>query len=57
MTDKSNVSEEKHQKLVAKLKADKFHGVLETHFVEGNIVRVKRQEVLLDKDLDRLMSQ
>jgi hypothetical protein len=40
MTDKSNVSEEKHQKLVAKLKADKFHGVLETHFVEGNIVRV-----------------
>jgi len=57
MDNKSNVTEEKHHKLVAKLKAEKFHGVLETHFIAGNIVRVKKQEVLLEKDLDRLMPE
>ena len=57
MNHKADVSEEKHQRLVAKLKADCFYGILETHFEAGNITRIKRQETLLDKDIDRLMRQ
>ena len=54
MDRNAEIAEEKHQRLVTSLKRAQFFGILETHFEEGRIVRIKRHETLLDKDLDHL---
>jgi hypothetical protein len=41
-------------KLHARHTRERFFGVVELHYQDGQIVRVKRQEVLLPKDLMRL---
>ena len=54
MDRNAGIAEEKHQRLVTSLKQAQFFGILETHFEEGRIVRIKRHETLLEKDLDNL---
>ena len=54
MDRNAGIAEEKHQRLVTKLKQAQFFGILETHFEEGRIVRIKRHETILEKDLDLL---
>ena len=44
-------------KFVEELQKRSFFGVVELHFAEGKIVRVKKQEVFLPKDLVRLTSE
>lgn len=41
-------------RFVTQLQKDEFYGVAELHFHEGRVVRVKKQEVFLPKDLNRL---
>ncbi|MBI4369256.1 MAG: hypothetical protein HY547_03390 [Elusimicrobia bacterium] len=43
-------------KFVQSLKSGRFFGVAEIHFQDGQIVRVRKQEVYLPKDLLRLNS-
>ncbi len=54
MDRSAGIAEEKHQRLVTSLKQARFFGILETHFEDGRIVRIKRHETLLEKDLDHL---
>ena len=51
---KNAMPHEKHKRLMDRLEADRFYGVLETHFESGKIVRVKKHETLLEEDVDRL---
>lgn len=44
-------------KFVQRLQRDRFFGIAELHFQDGEIVRVKRQEVVLPKDLLRLAAE
>lgn len=41
-------------KLHARHKRERFFGIVELHYTDGQIVRIKKQEVLLPKDLMRL---
>jgi len=41
-------------RFVTQLQRGGFYGMAEIHFQEGRIVRVKKQEVFLPKDLNRL---
>jgi hypothetical protein len=41
-------------RLHARSKRERFFGVVELHYQDGQIARVKRQEVYLPKDLLRL---
>jgi len=41
-------------RLVARLRKGRYYGIAELHFQEGRIVRIKKQETLLPKDLNRL---
>ena len=44
-------------RFVAKLQKERFFGIAELHFQDGQIVRVKTQEVVLPKDLLRLAAE
>lgn len=39
---------------LTQLQKDEFYGVADIHFQESRVVRVKKQEVFLPKDLNRL---
>lgn len=56
-TREPDILDEALWRFVAKLQKDEFFGVAELHFQEGLIVRVKKQEVFLPKDLNRLAAE
>lgn len=44
-------------KFVTSLQNGHFFGVAELHFQDGQLMRVKKQEVFLPKDLNRLAAE
>ncbi len=55
MDSKAVVSDENFDAFIAKMKAEEYFGVVEAHFEKGQIVRVKRHETLLDRDIKNLI--
>ena len=50
---KNIIEREKHEEIVSKLESNDFYGILETHFEGGRIVRMKKNETILKKDLEK----
>ena len=44
-------------RFVTSLQKGRFFGVAELHFQDGQLMRVKKQEVFLPKDLNRLAAE
>ncbi len=42
---------------VTQLRKGRFFGITELHWQDGQVVRVKKQEVFLPKDLNRLAAE
>ena len=55
MRDKVVIPEGNHQRLIAKVAAEQFFGIIETFFEGGRIVLVKKHETLVGADVDRLI--
>jgi len=55
MESKAAVADEAFSAFLAKMKAEEFYGIVETHFEHGRIVRVKRHETLLDEDVKKII--
>lgn len=45
------------QRFLTDLRADGFFGIVELHYQEGHLVRVKKQEVFQPKELLQLTSK
>ena len=46
--------ESKLEELTAKLRRERFYGTLEVHYQDGQLVRVKKHETVLVKDMRSL---
>ncbi|OGS08264.1 MAG: hypothetical protein A2270_10560 [Elusimicrobia bacterium RIFOXYA12_FULL_51_18] len=49
--------ESKFEELTAKLRRERFYGTLEVHYQDGRLVRVKKHETLLVKDMRGLKEE
>jgi phospholipid N-methyltransferase len=54
---KNIIEREKHEEIVSSLESDDFYGILETHFEGGQIVRMKKSETILKKDLEKHLTR
>lgn len=50
----SVITRQEHNEIVDQLEEKGYFGVLETHFEAGRIVRLKKHETLVKKDLKNL---
>lgn len=55
MDVKSEVSDAVYQAFIMKLTNEKFFGVVETHFENGHIIRIKRHETLVEESVKKLI--
>ncbi len=55
MDAKSAVTDAVYQAFCRKLKDEKFFGVVETHFENGHIIRIKRHETLVEEGVKKLI--
>jgi len=55
MDVKSEVSDAVYQAFIRKLTNEKFFGVVETHFENGHIIRIKRHETLVEESVKKLI--
>jgi len=46
--------ESKFEELTAQLRRERFYGTLEVHYQDGQLVRVKKHETVLVKDMRSL---
>ena len=44
-------------RFVTQIQKGRFFGITELHWHDGQVVRIKKQEVLLPKDLNRLAAE
>lgn len=57
MDARNVISKEEQGALVARMEDAGFYGILETHFEAGRIVRLRRQETILKKDMARVLKK
>ncbi len=53
-TQKLETLESRFEELTAKLRRERFYGTLEIHYQDGRLVRVKKHETVLVKDMHGL---
>lgn len=56
-TQKPETLETKFEELMAKLRRERFYGMMEVHYQDGRLVRVKKHETILAKDMHSLKEQ
>ena len=55
MDAKSEITDAVYHAFFMKLKSEKFFGVMETHFENGHIIRIKRHETLVEEGVKKLI--
>ncbi|MBI4395881.1 MAG: hypothetical protein HY548_02215 [Elusimicrobia bacterium] len=55
--NRSPIPRDNHERFIARLEADRYYGVVETHFEAGRIVRTKTHTTLLLDDVNRVLGQ
>lgn len=55
MESKSAVADETFNAFLATLRSEEFFGIVETHFENGRIVRIKKHQTLLPDDIKDLI--
>jgi len=53
-TQKLETLESRFEELQVKLRRERFYGTLEVHYQDGQLVRVKKHETVLVKDMRSL---